>query len=138
MEEEGKNFLRGIAGSDTVSLKNLITPIVQDILEVQKMGVNVVLGSDVGGDLFILPGLSLHEEMELMEMGGMEPLDIIKMATYNGAKMLRIENKTGTLEEGKIADFVLLNKNPLDNISNTLSIEKVYKAGIEQPRINRR
>lgn len=113
MDDQAKNILKSMAGSDTISMKALVTPIVQDVIKVQEMGVNVVLGTDVGGDLFIFPGLSMHEEMELMEMGGMKPLNIIRMATFNSAKMLGIEEKTGTLEEGKFADFVLLAKNPL-------------------------
>lgn len=135
MDVQGRSILKGMAGSDTISLKALITPMVQDLMRVQDMGVNVVLGTDVGGDSFILPGLSMHEEMELMQMGGMKPLNIIMMATHNSAKMLGIEEETGTLEEGKFADFVLLAKSPLQDISNTLTIEKVFKGGKEQARI---
>lgn len=135
MDEQGRSILKGMAGSDTLSLQAFITPMVQDLMRVQEIGVNVVLGTDVGGDHFIFPGLSMHEEMELMQVGGMEPLNIIRMATFNGAKMLGIEEKTGTLEEGKLADFVLLSKNPLQDISNTLTIEKVFKGGEEQARI---
>lgn len=136
MEDEGKGILKSMVGSDTISLKAIITPMVQDLIKIREMGVNVVLGTDVDGDRFIFPGLSMHEEMQLMQIGGMEPLDIITLATYNGAKMLKIEDEIGTLQEGKYADFVLLNKNPLEDISNTLSIEKVFKEGKEQPRIS--
>ncbi|WP_162052268.1 amidohydrolase family protein [Pontibacter pamirensis] len=135
MDVQGKNILKGMAGSDTLSLEAVVTPVVQDLMKVQEMGVNVVLGTDVGGDRFILPGLSMHEEMELMQMGGMEPLHIIRMATFNGAKMLGIDKEIGTLEEGKFADFVLLAKNPLQDITNTLTIEKVFKGGKEQARL---
>jgi len=136
MQEEGKAILRGWTGSeDTIPLEAMITPMVRDLRRVRDAGVNVVLGTDVGGDSYILGGLSLHEEMQLMQMGGFEPVEIIRMATLNGAKMLDIDNEYGSLEEGKYADLVLLRENPLEDIRNTLSIESVFKEGVEQPRI---
>ena len=137
-EEAAKAVLRAFAGSDTLSLQSFIQPMVKDVARLLEAGVNVVLGTDVGGDHYIFAGLSMHEEMEMMQMGGIAPLKIIQMATHNGAKMIGIEKEYGSLEKGKYADFILLTKNPLDNITNTLSIDKVFKAGIEQPRITRR
>jgi imidazolonepropionase-like amidohydrolase len=99
-----------------------------------KNGVNMVLGTDTGNSL-ILPGYSLHEEMQLLELGGIEPIDIIKMGTHNAAKMMKVEENLGSIEEGKLADFILLNENPLEAIRNTLSIEKVVKNGKIQHRI---
>lgn len=133
-----KAVLRAFAGSDTLSLQRFIQPMVRDVARLLEKGVNVVLGTDVGADPYIFAGLSMHEEMEMMQMGGIAPLMIIQMATLNGAKMLDIEHEYGSLEKGKYADFILLTKNPLDDITNTLTIEKVVKAGIEQPRIARR
>jgi imidazolonepropionase-like amidohydrolase len=74
-------------------------------------GINIALGTDIGQP-YIFPGISLHEEMEMMEMLGFDPIDIIKMATHNAAKMLRVLDELGTIEKGKWADMILLDKNP--------------------------
>ncbi|MEZ4796741.1 MAG: amidohydrolase family protein [Flavobacteriaceae bacterium] len=114
--------------------QNLIVSQVQDIDELYKNGVNMVIGTDTG-NTYIFPGYSVHEEMQLMELGGMQPIDIIKMATHNAAKMLDELDNLGTIETGKIADMILLNKNPLETIKNTLSINTVINDGIIQKRL---
>ena len=115
--------------------QNLIVSQVQDIDELFKNGVNMVIGTDTGNS-YIFPGYSVHEEMQLMELGGMQPIDIIKMATHNAAKMLDELDTLGTIETGKIADMILLDKNPLETIKNTLSINLVINDGIVQKRLN--
>ncbi|MEQ8363984.1 MAG: amidohydrolase family protein [Cyclobacteriaceae bacterium] len=122
-------------GIDNPTLKNIIEPQVAEIKVLYENGVNMVLGTDTGND-FIFPGYSLHEEMQLMELGGMPPLTIIKMASFNAAKMLNVLETQGTIEAGKIADMILLSNNPLESISNTLSIEAVFKNGIKQERLD--
>jgi len=113
--------------------QNLIVSQVQDIDELFKNGVNMVIGTDTGNS-YIFPGYSVHEEMQLMELGGIQPIDIIKMATHNAAKMLDELDTLGTIETGKIADMILLDKNPLETIKNTLSINLVINDGIVQKR----
>ena len=105
----------------------------EDLKKLIEMGCNVVIGTDTGND-FIFPGLSMHEEMEIMQMGGIRPTEIIKMATHNAAKMLGVLDELGTLEVGKHADMVLLEKDPSENINNTLSIIAVFKEGKAQLR----
>lgn len=70
-------------------------------------------------------------------MGGMDPLDIIKMATLNAAKMMHAQDSLGSIEKGKMANLILLDKNPLDKIRNTLDINTVIKRGIIQKRIEK-
>ena len=120
-------------GLDTVSLESLYMPKVEDVHRTYDMGINVVLGTDTGND-FNFYGYSLHEEMQILELGGMEPLDIIKMGTLHGARMLGTEDSLGTLEVGKKADMILLNENPLTSIKNTLEINCVFKNGKIQKR----
>ena len=117
------------------TLLSMVRNQMNDLNALQKDNINVALGTDTGND-FILPGISLHEEMQIMELGGFEPLDIIKMATHNAAKMLKQLDSLGTIEEGKYADMILLDRNPLDSISNTLSINRVIKNGYIQKRKN--
>ena len=88
----------------------------------------MVLGTDAG-NWFILPGHSLHEEMQLLELGGMDQLDIIKMGTYNAVVMFGVIDDLGTIETGKMTGLVLLNEDPLVSISNTLAIDVVIKNG---------
>ncbi len=107
----------------------------QDLNRLHVMGINVVVGTDLGGRPFIVPGYSFHEEMQLFELGGFSTEEIIKCATLNAAKMLRVDEDYGSIEKGKVADFIILDKNPLEQISNTLSIHSVYKNGTIQPRI---
>ncbi|MFD2823379.1 amidohydrolase family protein [Lacinutrix iliipiscaria] len=116
------------------TLENIMAFQVEDIKTLYENGVNMVLGTDTG-NTYIFHGHSLHEEMQLLEMGGMKPIDIIKMGTHNAAKMMDILDKLGTIEKGKIADMILLDKNPLESIKNTLSINTVFKNGIIQKRI---
>ncbi|MGW9686462.1 amidohydrolase family protein [Flagellimonas sp. 2504JD1-5] len=132
--EEFVKYFREYYGFDNPTLKQVVGFQVEDFIELTKNGVNMVLGTDTGND-FILPGYSLHEEMQLLELGGMPALDIIKMGTLNAAKMLEVEDRLGSIEEGKIADMVLLDGNPLVSISNTLKINSVFKNGKAQTRI---
>ncbi len=120
-------------GLDTLTLEAIYIPMVDDVRKIYELGVNMVLGTDTGND-FNFHGYSLHEEMQILEMGGMDPLDIIKMGTLHGARMLGTEDSLGTLEEGKIADMILLNQNPLTSIENTLDIHTVFKNGKIQNR----
>jgi imidazolonepropionase-like amidohydrolase len=136
LKQEAINTLSGFLGTDPIpEMEVMLTPIMKKVKKLYSKGVNIVMGTDVGGKPYILPGLSSHEEMQLMQLGGLNPLDIIKISTHNGAKMLGILDEYGTLEKGKYADMVLLNKNPLEDISNTQSIFRVIKEGIVQERI---
>lgn len=129
------DFFKTDYGIENPNLENIITFQVEDIKTLYENGVNMVLGTDTGND-YIFHGHSLHEEMQLMEMGGINPIDIIKMGTHNAAKMFDVLDELGTIETGKIADMILLDKNPLISIKNTLEINTVINEGIIQKRIN--
>ena len=128
--EESLGFLAEIYGVPEPTLEAVIRPQLDDLRRLHALGLNLVVGTDVGND-FIFPGLSMHEEMELLEMG-FEPLEILRMATRNAAEMLGVLDELGTLEEGKLADMVLLDQSPLDTIANTQSVSAVFKAGARQ------
>ncbi len=122
-------------GIESDGLEDFIVPQVRDIRFLMDQGINMVLGTDAGND-FNFYGYSLHEEMQLMAMGGMAPLDIIKMGTLNAAKMMHAEDSLGTVEVGKYADMILLEANPLEDIKNTLNIHSIFKGGKLQERID--
>jgi imidazolonepropionase-like amidohydrolase len=102
------------------------------VLQLTKMlyenGVNILSGTDIP-NFDLVPGASLHHELELLVEAGIPPLEVIKIATRNGAQALGIEEEVGTIEPGKQADMIVLSENPLDNISNTKKIEAVINNG---------
>jgi imidazolonepropionase-like amidohydrolase len=77
----------------------------------------------------LVPGASLHHELEILEEAGIPPLEVIKIATRNGAQALGIEEDVGTIEPGKQADMIILSDNPLNDIRNTNKIEAVIGDG---------
>ena len=127
-------ILKDEYGLDEGTLSAFMKPQVEDIQFLNEMGINMVLGTDAGNQ-FNFHGYSLHEEMQLLELGGMKPLDIIKMGTLNAARMMKTDNIRGSIEVGKLADLVLLDRNPLESISNSLSINTVIKNGVIQKRL---
>ncbi len=76
-----------------------------------------------------LQGLGYHWEMWALAMGGMTPREVLKAATTDGAKIIGFDQDLGTLEAGKLADLVVLDRNPLDDIRNTNTIRYVMKNG---------
>ncbi|OJJ23312.1 amidohydrolase [marine bacterium AO1-C] len=69
-----------------------------------------------------LQGLGVHWELWLLHQGGMSNLQALRCATINPAKTLGLDKEVGTLEKGKLADLIVLDKNPLENIRNTESV----------------
>ena len=88
------------------------------VTDLSKMGVKVNLGAH--GQL---QGLGAHWELWMLHQGGMSNLEALKAATINGAEYIGIGDELGTLEVGKLADLIILDKNPLENIrhSNTVT-----------------
>ncbi|GAB5523101.1 MAG: amidohydrolase family protein [Roseivirga sp.] len=94
-------------------------------------GVKIVMGTDAGPPARF-QGYFEHKELELMVAAGLTPMQAIVAATGDAAKYLDLKG-IGTLEKGKWADFILMEKNPLENISNTQSLEQVWIAGNKVP-----
>jgi len=91
--------------------------------------IGVMAGTDCP-IFFLTPGFSLHRELEtLVEKGRMTPKEALYSATVRPAQYFNMEDELGTVEKGKIADLILLDKNPLENIRNTTSIHAVFKNG---------
>jgi imidazolonepropionase-like amidohydrolase len=106
-----------------VALKNL--------LKLYRAGIPVVLGTDAGASPIRAQGFSEHMELELMVKAGLTPLEAIAVATGNGARFLHVDNIRGTLQTGKKADLIVLDKDPLQDIRNTRTISAVWKDGVK-------
>jgi hypothetical protein len=91
-------------------------------------GVLLLAGTDVGIPALI-PGISLHEELELLVEAGLTPLQVLRTATINPARVLGQADSLGSIEVGKLADVVLLEANPLADIRNTQRIRAVVADG---------
>jgi imidazolonepropionase-like amidohydrolase len=89
----------------------------RSIKKLDDAGVLINAGSH--GQVF---GLAMHWEMISMAQGGMSNARILRTATVNGAKTLGLEDQIGSLEAGKLADIIVLDKNPLENIENSNSV----------------
>jgi imidazolonepropionase-like amidohydrolase len=103
----------------------------QNVKKLHDAGVLVALGTDSGAFPIRAQGFAEHLELELLVEAGLSPQDVIRIATLNAARVLRIEKDYGTIEKGKIADLLILDENPLENIRNTRSINAIYKAGVQ-------
>ncbi|HYD26510.1 amidohydrolase family protein [Brevundimonas sp.] len=96
-------------------------------------GVNVQIGAHGQRE-----GLGAHWELWSLAQGGMAPLDVLRAGTLNGARALGMDRDIGSLEVGKLADMVVLDANPLENIRNTTSIAytvangRVYDSGMNE------
>ena len=96
--------------------------------EMHRAGVPLLAGTDCLNP-FCLPGFSLHDELKLMVKSGLTPLDAIRTATINPARLFNETNVAGSVAPGKRADLVLLNADPLENIENTTKIFAVVNNG---------
>lgn len=102
----------------------IMTPIAQEnIRQLNAAGAVMALGTDQSS------GPAAHREMELLVAAGIPELEVMTIATLNGAKFLGKEGDLGSVTEGKLADMVLLNSNPLVDIRNVKSINTVIKNG---------
>lgn len=97
----------------------------------RKAGIRIVLGTDFGNSKNTLYS-QLGKEFVAMTEAGMTNLEAIKAGTINAAELLGVQEQTGTLEKGKLADVVLINGNPLENISvlaDSVNISTVFLGG---------
>jgi imidazolonepropionase-like amidohydrolase len=109
--------------------KKLVQKYLEVIGAMQRAGVKLMTGSDFGANPLLFPGWGVHDEMALLVKAGLTPMQAITAATKNPATFLGLNNSVGTIEKGKLADLVLLNANPLEDINNTRKINGVIFQG---------
>jgi Amidohydrolase family len=93
----------------------------------QARGGRIAVGTDAANQMLI-PGYTLHRELELLVGAGLTPAEAISAATRNGASLLRVDS-LGLIAPGKVADLVVLKQDPLADIRNTLAIQQVMSRG---------
>ena len=99
-----------------------------NLLRLTKAGVNVVTGTDAG-NIGTMHASSYIQELEAMQKAGLSNGEILKASTINAAKGFGKEQELGSIKEGKLADLVLLNHNPLDDLQHLNDIAMVFKNG---------
>jgi imidazolonepropionase-like amidohydrolase len=100
----------------------------QAVLKFQREGGLLIVGTDSPGAVF--PGWGVHQELELFVEAGLTPLEALQAATLNGARVLQKEQELGTVQVGKLADLLILDANPLENIAHTQRIHRVISKGV--------
>lgn len=112
--------------------KRLFQKELETVGAMNRAGVPVMAGTD--GGPYSVPGFGLHQELALLVKAGLTPMEALQAATLNPAKYLGESDRLGTVEKGRIADLILLERNPLEDISNTERIEGVVVNGTFFPR----
>ena len=92
-------------------------------------GIPIVLGTDTGF-FGVLVGAATQIELELLVEAGLKPIDALRAATVNAARMIGKDKELGTLEPGKAADLVILDADPRVDIKNVTRINRTYKGGV--------
>jgi len=114
---------------DLSTRKRFVEKELEVVKGMHRAGVQFLAGTDTPPGVYVFPGFSLHEELQRFVAAGFTPMEALQTATLNPAKFLGMEAQLGTVEKGKLADLVLLDANPLDDIRNTQKIAAVIVNG---------
>ncbi|HEU0301414.1 MAG TPA: amidohydrolase family protein [Longimicrobium sp.] len=95
----------------------------------QEAGVGILAGTDASDEPYVFAGSGVHDELALLVDAGLTPLQALRAATLSPARYLGAADSMGTVAAGRVADLVLLDANPLDDIRNTVRIFAVVHAG---------
>lgn len=129
-----KSFITAIADASRLRLAGLFAvretyPATnKSIQKLMKAGAHLTPGTD---SPFIPYGLSLHVELQSFVAAGLTPFEALRSATLWSAQAVGVDRDLGTIEPGKLADFVIVNGDPLNNIKDAWNVETVFKNGIK-------
>ena len=96
-------------------------------------GVNIISGTDAGIGVTV-PGMSIHKELALYKEAGLSNYEVLRTATANASRTHSVMNNMGTIEIGKIANLILVDRNPLTDLS---ALEKPSTVFIKGRKLNR-
>lgn len=117
--------------ADTMARFKQVLPVLQRFVGTYaRLGGKIAAGTDTPQQ-FVVPGASLHRELELYVASGLSPAQALRTATVEAAALLGVQDRTGTIDVGKAADLVLLDADPLADIRNTRRIWMVFRDGVQ-------
>lgn len=124
-----EDVIHDFGTDDLATRKRFIEKELEVVNAMHHAGIEFLAGTDTPPGVYVFPGFSVHEELQRFVAAGFTPIEALQTATLNPAKFLGMNDRLGTIEEGKLADLVLLNANPLDDIRNTQKIAGVIANG---------
>lgn len=125
---EDPYYIKGRTAAENEMAKRVYKAQTDIVGLMRRSGVQFLAGTDTPNP-YVFPGFSLHEELALLVKAGFTPMEALQSATRNPALYLDRLDQVGTIERGKLADMVLLDANPLDDITNTTRIRSVIVGG---------
>jgi len=129
-----KNFFFRYRTPEFITYQKRLFPKEMEIVgAMNRAGVPILAGTD--GGPYTVPGFGIHQELALLVKAGLTPMQALQAATINPAKFLGEQTTLGTVEQGKIANLLLLESSPLEDISNTQRIEAVVVDGRCLPKM---
>lgn len=114
----------GVPPREAAKRRTYLRALMDLLVAANKVGIPIVAGSDMG-----VPGHTLHRELELYVEAGLSPMEALQSATITPATVMNVADKSGSVEVGKQADLVILDANPLEDISNIRKIYRVISRG---------
>jgi imidazolonepropionase-like amidohydrolase len=124
-----EHYRNSVKPEDLAAGKLLAKRWAQLAYELHSAGVGLLAGTDSSDEPWTFAGFSLHDELRLLVDAGLTPLEAVQTATLNVAKFFGTTATSGSVSPGKVADLVLLDANPLENISYTQRIYAVVLRG---------
>jgi len=124
-----EQIMHEFSTDDLATRKRFVEKELEVVNAMHRAGIPFLAGTDTPPGVYIFPGFSLHEELQRFVAAGFTPMEALQTATLNPAKFLGMEDQLGTIKKGKLADLVLLDANPLDDIRNTQKIAGVIANG---------
>ncbi len=135
-----KEWLDSLSKSMNVYPQGNLKDAFASVMALHKAGVDILAGSDVSEPIADLGGLahgvSLHHELQLLVAAGFTPIEALRAATSIPARRFGLKDR-GRIIPGTRADLLLVDGDPLTNISDTLSIRAVWRGGVQYPRLDK-
>lgn len=131
------NYVKNASPENATYFDNMVKFHFQLVKAFKEAGVPIVAGTDAGVS-GVVAGFALHDELELLVKAGLTPQEALNAATLLAAQWIGIDNQIGSIETGKFADLILLDQNPLTDITNTRKISGVFVNGnwLDQSKLN--
>lgn len=122
------HFNAGWSADDFAKAQATWPKVLQFVKQLYDANILLSVGTDLGNP-WVIPGVSYHQELRLLEQAGIEPIDALRLATSNSAKVLGHADQLGQVKAGYLADFVVFSQNPAQDLEHLNSIDMVVQNG---------